>query len=1061
MSLKLSIDGGGMNGGVSSCKRFTIQHLAASAFGVTHKVTGSVMVLKMNLLRSNRPNMLKEVQLMNKLKHNNILNFRGVCVHEGQLHALTEYINGGSLEQLIQSRNIELPYLTRQQLALDIARGMEYLHGKGVFHRDLTSKNVLIKKSDSGSMMAVVGDFGLAAKIPDPKCKYRLPTVGSAYWMSPECLKGQWYNEKSDIFSYGIVLCEMIARIEADPDVLPRTDNFGLDYLAFSELCGPCPPHFLKLAFSCSTFEPKSRPSFTEIVKTLEKLIPEYEELLKKEAEEEIKLVPGGSLNNLIDVTDKGGITTRSEEVISNSNSSSKDVSHRRKLHHRRSLSEDVANIVFPKHTAPSDKARCHYMTTPKQVAGSQILANPMFIGESMCQVDPHYKPRVSGEKGSRSNPFLTLVQFRGAKKIVASQMVNTSKDSQAATLESPTFYLHSDLFSSCFELPSPFYGITPPSSPVTGSGFDGKAKKDTGCCGCCCKEGCDCKWEKVAGSGKRVFAGSDALASTVTGVQNQYSELSSSSPKGVSRCCCQKSSAEPASSPTGRPTSGDWQGRRLRFSPKSSTSLPNSPPFQRKFNFLAQEVKQLPCLSVAVGMPKKLTKSRTVPLIDDNESADSRKALTDSSGTLKTDAEDCEREKQSNRECCRSSKSLPEKFLFQENVKEQCSSASKSEKKVRGIESSDLGSLLTSRISTSSSNLLETTADEAFLMASSVQLRRRGSCESGFFSCVGEDYGTSGNEVLSSCEYVLPSSRQKHLDNSSATLSSSSAASSLFLLDDSLSTTTVSSLRSGSGDFNDVDDLPSRFAHHLFPTKRPSSSIYTDSSEDVSSLGELDDRNQSRYQSHQISKIVEYFERKQTNGMFGTVNGVRNDSFCSGRTCRGNISNVEFQRNIERFDPSKVSDEAAEDGKIKWDGLEGKFKKSGMGLTQKGRSWTRQDSPEPDGEEDKSSSSKAPGKKFGPQNAAETPYHHDLCRKFEGGCSASISDAIRKSKIELLRKSLERGTLQVPGINPTLSSKSGVSGTANERNVTRPLAARLMICEGAVKSKLPLFDKK
>lgn len=84
-----------------------------------------------------------------------------------------------------------------------------------------------------------------------------MPTVGSAYWMSPECLKGQWYDEKSDIFSYGIVLCEMIARIEADPDILPRTDNFGLDYLAFSELCGPCPPHFLKLAFSCCTVSNK------------------------------------------------------------------------------------------------------------------------------------------------------------------------------------------------------------------------------------------------------------------------------------------------------------------------------------------------------------------------------------------------------------------------------------------------------------------------------------------------------------------------------------------------------------------------------------------------------------------------------------------------------------------------------------------------------------------------------------------------------------------------------------------------------------------------------------
>ncbi|XP_018538271.1 dual specificity testis-specific protein kinase 2 [Lates calcarifer] len=250
----------------------------SEVFKVQHRITGQVMALKMNTLASNKANMLREVQLMNRLCHPNILRFLGVCVHEGQLHALTEYINGGNLEQLLDS-DLYLSWGVRIGLSLDIARGLQYLHSKGIFHRDLTSKNCLVR-CDNGTFTAVVGDFGLAEKIPDYSDgmeKQPLAIVGSPYWMAPEVLRGELYDEKVDVFAYGIILCEIIARIEADPDFLPRTEDFGLDVDAFENMVGDCPPAFFSLAVTCCNMSAERRPTFADIVFTLEGMETEEE----------------------------------------------------------------------------------------------------------------------------------------------------------------------------------------------------------------------------------------------------------------------------------------------------------------------------------------------------------------------------------------------------------------------------------------------------------------------------------------------------------------------------------------------------------------------------------------------------------------------------------------------------------------------------------------------------------------------------------------------------------------------------------------------------------------
>ncbi|CAH1801180.1 unnamed protein product [Owenia fusiformis] len=273
------------------------------AVKVTHRVTGEVMVIK-ELFKFDEEahnNFLKEVSVLRSLNHPNVLQFLGVLYKDKKLNLVTEYIPCGTLKDLLQDMDQVIEYDDRIKIATDIAAGMEYLHSMDIIHRDLNSQNCLVKEDGT----VIVADFGLARimitrddqrrswdcnrsfdKTEGPPTsprsqnmgkkrprKKRYTVVGSPYWMAPEMMCGKLYDEKVDLFSFGIVLCEIIGRVQADPDYLPRRHDFGLNTEVFQrKFCQDCPNGFFKIAVMCCQILPESRPDFEEVHVWLEAL---------------------------------------------------------------------------------------------------------------------------------------------------------------------------------------------------------------------------------------------------------------------------------------------------------------------------------------------------------------------------------------------------------------------------------------------------------------------------------------------------------------------------------------------------------------------------------------------------------------------------------------------------------------------------------------------------------------------------------------------------------------------------------------------------------------------
>ncbi|MFQ5605819.1 MAG: serine/threonine-protein kinase, partial [bacterium] len=151
---------------------------------------------------------LREAQAVAALNHANIAHIYAIEEHDGRMFIAMEFIEGKSLEEMVGANGgSPLPLDKAIDYANQIAAGLQAAHEKGIVHRDIKSANIMV--TDKGQVKIM--DFGLAKLTNRSKMTVEGSTLGTAAYMSPEQARGEALDKRSDIWSLGVVLYEMIS----------------------------------------------------------------------------------------------------------------------------------------------------------------------------------------------------------------------------------------------------------------------------------------------------------------------------------------------------------------------------------------------------------------------------------------------------------------------------------------------------------------------------------------------------------------------------------------------------------------------------------------------------------------------------------------------------------------------------------------------------------------------------------------------------------------------------------------------------------------------------------
>ncbi|KAL5478738.1 hypothetical protein ACEPAI_2015 [Sanghuangporus weigelae] len=215
----------------------------------------------------------REWRLMKECRHPNVVLYLGLSRApdpDGRIFIISEFIENGNLRSYIHDKTKPFPWKLRISFATDIARALAYLHARKCLHRDLKGENLLV----TANCRLKITDFGFARiaarNLDEVK---RLTFCGTDAYMSPEILLGNAFDLPTDIYSLGIILCEIGARKLADDYTFKRAaPTFAIDFYEVRKLVGGspgCPPAFLRLATDCLSDDPSRRPDIKTILAQL------------------------------------------------------------------------------------------------------------------------------------------------------------------------------------------------------------------------------------------------------------------------------------------------------------------------------------------------------------------------------------------------------------------------------------------------------------------------------------------------------------------------------------------------------------------------------------------------------------------------------------------------------------------------------------------------------------------------------------------------------------------------------------------------------------------------